>query len=79
MRKVVWLLVFCALFPRVVSGVPYFARKFNKTCQSCHLFPPQLNQFGLDFVARGYRLEGVPAKSTLPFSVWVTQRLEVND
>ena len=79
MRKVVCLLVFFALLPTVVSGTPHFARKFNKTCQSCHLFPPQLNQFGLDFVARGYRLEGVPAKSTLPFSVWATQRLEIND
>ena len=25
-------------------GVPYFSRKFNVDCNSCHITPPMLNQ-----------------------------------
>lgn len=60
-----------------VAGVPYFARKFNFTCTTCHTLPPALNQFGMNFVARGYRIDGlVPAHKTVPLAVWATQRVD---
>ncbi len=58
-------------------GVPYFARKFDLTCGACHTFPPMVNQFGMNFVARGYRIDGlVPAHKTVPLAVWASQRVD---
>lgn len=59
-------------------GVPYFARKYDLNCNSCHIMPPALNQQGENFVANGYKLVG-PAeeKATWPFALWLTQRGEV--
>lgn len=59
-------------------GVPYFARKYDLNCNSCHIMPPALNQQGENFVANGYKLIG-PAeeKATWPFALWLTQRGEV--
>ena len=79
MRKALWMVAICSLFTSSVSAIPYFARKFNTACQTCHTFPPHLNQFGLDFVSRGYRMELLPAHKTVPLAVWVTQRLEFSD
>ncbi len=79
MRRALWLVSFCSLLTSSVSAVPYFARKFDRPCQACHTFPPHLNQVGLDFVARGYRMEALPAHKTVPFAVWATQRLKSSD
>ncbi len=79
MKKALLLVILCSLLTSSVSAVPYFARKFDTPCQTCHTFPPHLNQFGLDFVARGYRMEAVPAHKTVPLAVWATQRLEFSD
>ena len=58
-------------------GVPYFARKYDLNCKSCHIIPPALNQQGENFVANGYKLAGlVKAKTTWPFALWLTQRFE---
>jgi hypothetical protein len=58
-----------------LGAVPYFARKYKTSCQTCHVIPPKLNQVGEDFLARGYRFpddrEQFP---TWPFAVWATGR-----
>lgn len=66
------------LLGQLAWGVPYFARKHNLRCVSCHTHPPHLNRFGLDFFARGYRVqEGtIAAHKTVPMAVWASQRLE---
>jgi len=79
MKKVLWMVSIFSLLTSSVSAIPYFARKFDQPCQTCHTFPPNLNQTGLDFVARGYRMEALPAHKTFPLAVWATQRLEFND
>jgi len=79
MKKVLWMVSIFSLLTSSVSAIPYFARKFDQPCQTCHTFPPHLNQSGLDFVARGYRMEALPAHKTVPLAVWATQRLEFND
>lgn len=40
------------------SGIPAFARKYNKSCQTCHVSEPKLNAFGERFRANGYQLPG---------------------
>lgn len=79
--KMIPLLLVGLWMGQSVWGVPYFARKYNLRCAQCHTHPPNLNQFGLDFVARGYRMEEgtVPTHTTVPVAVWVTQRLEHKD
>ena len=58
-------------------GVPYFARKYNIDCASCHSLPPALNQHGENFVANGYQPAGTAdTKATWPFALWFTQRVE---
>ena len=39
-------------------GVPAFARKYQTSCQTCHIVFPKLNAFGQAFRLRGYRLPG---------------------
>ena len=58
-------------------GVPYFARKYDVNCKSCHIMPPALNQRGENFVANGYKFVGpIEEKATWPFALWLTQRGE---
>jgi len=67
-------LLFSASAPPA-AAVPYFARKHKLSCMACHVIPPKLNQFGEDFLARGYRLPGdPPGEKTWPFAVWATGR-----
>lgn len=54
-----------------VEAIPYFARKFETQCSTCHRSVPKLNQTGLDFRARGYRLEGREPTDTIPLAVWL--------
>lgn len=59
------------------SGIPYFARKYGVNCSQCHLAPPKLNEFGYQFVLRGYRLpEPRDSRSTWPFALWNSARAE---
>jgi hypothetical protein len=39
-----------------VSAVPAFARKYQTSCQTCHIVFPKLNAFGEAFRLRGYRM-----------------------
>ena len=57
------------------EAVPYFARKYKTRCATCHVIPPKLNQFGEEFLARGYRFaDERPTEKTWPFAVWATWR-----
>jgi hypothetical protein len=39
-------------------AVPAFARKYQTSCQTCHIIFPKLNAFGEAFRLRGYRMPG---------------------
>lgn len=41
-----------------VEAVPAFARKYQTSCQTCHIMFPKLNAFGEAFRLRGYRMPG---------------------
>lgn len=81
-RLVLWLCgmwVMLSLLPRSGEAIPYYARKYDTRCGTCHVMPPKLNQTGEDFLARGYRFRGeVPTKRTVPFIVWSSWRGERN-
>ncbi len=63
------------LAPREGAAAAHFARRHGVSCGTCHVIPPKLNQFGEEFLARGYRFPGdEPTKKTWPFSVWATWR-----
>ena len=38
-------------------AMPGFARKYDAPCSSCHIAFPKLNDFGIAFKQRGYRME----------------------
>jgi hypothetical protein len=40
------------------DAVPAFARKYQTSCQTCHIIFPKLNAFGEAFRLRGYRMPG---------------------
>ncbi len=72
------LVVIPILFSATNSlGIPYFARKHDLKCNTCHVIPPKLNQFGENFRADFYKLPvPKPTKTTWPFALWITQRVE---
>jgi hypothetical protein len=39
-------------------AIPTFARKYQTSCQTCHIVFPKLNAFGEAFRLRGYRMPG---------------------
>ena len=41
---------------RPASAVPIFARKYQTSCQTCHIVFPKLNAFGEAFRLNGYRM-----------------------
>ncbi len=49
--------------PRKGLALPLFARKYGAPCTLCHLAYPRLNQFGMDFRQRGFRMEGEKGQS----------------
>ncbi len=68
----------CALLaaPASATEIPYFARKYGVSCTQCHIAPPKLNEFGQEFVARGYRMPGLIPRPTIPLALWVSGRSE---
>ena len=44
------------------DAVPAFARKYQTSCQTCHILFPKLNAFGEAFRLRGYRMPGETAE-----------------
>lgn len=43
---------------QAVQAVPAFARKYQTSCQTCHVAYPKLNSFGQAFRVLGYRMPG---------------------
>ncbi len=67
------------------SAIPYFARKYQTSCSTCHSDPPELNDFGwafkkngfkfpkddADFVKQPQQMLGAPAyKRVFPRAIW---------
>lgn len=46
------------LAPRTAQAIPAFARRYETTCQTCHLAYPKLTPFGEAFRRNGYRFPG---------------------
>jgi hypothetical protein len=42
----------------IAEAVPAFARKYQTSCQTCHVVFPKLNAFGEAFRLKGYRMPG---------------------
>ena len=42
--------------PSSAEAIPAFARKYQTSCQTCHIAFPKLNSFGQAFRLRGYRM-----------------------
>lgn len=61
------------------EAIPYFARQYDVGCQTCHSVVPKLNETGLSFRARGYRLPATlqrESNPTIPVAVWLGARYE---
>lgn len=56
--------------------IPYFARKYDLTCESCHVSVPTLGERGMEFRSNGYRIEDRSTEKTIPVSVWISTRTE---
>lgn len=59
------------LCPQSARAIPIFAREYGVTCEKCHSVIPELNAFGADFVAFGYRIPGVKPGAVFPLSIKV--------
>ena len=61
-RSLVSGALIAALFTVLVGtdawAIPAFARKYQTSCQTCHIAYPKLNPFGNAFRLRGYRMPG---------------------
>ena len=49
-------LLFVILYTPSASAIPAFARKYQTSCQTCHIGFPKLNAYGEAFRLNGYRL-----------------------
>jgi hypothetical protein len=56
--RVVLILLLVAATASTAYAVPAFARKYQTSCQTCHIVFPKLNAFGEAFRLRGYRMPG---------------------
>jgi len=59
LRFVAVLVVVCVTIAATASpafAIPAFARKYQTSCQTCHIIFPKLNAFGEAFRLRGYRM-----------------------
>jgi len=52
------MLLAVLLIASTAQAVPAFARKYQTSCQTCHIVFPKLNAYGEAFRLRGYRLPG---------------------
>jgi hypothetical protein len=66
------------------EATPQFARQHERSCTSCHLLPPLLNENGLAFQASGYLPPAQPPPAAteaqrshlIPLAAWITVRHE---
>jgi len=83
-RTLALALVACAFalpWARPAHAVPAFARAYKTPCTTCHVQFPKLNEFGMAFKQRGYRMPGqmgkfVWTKDNLPLAALATVTYE---
>lgn len=82
-RSLIGLAIALLAFPVASWATPQFARVHQADCSTCHVVPPMLNETGLAFEARGYRLPVEPQSShgtesvgAVPVAAWITGRFE---
>jgi hypothetical protein len=81
-RQPLLLLFVLLLAPVAAEATPQFARRYERSCGSCHSLPPALNERGLAFQASGYQLPGPQQAEPrerahlLPMAAWLTARFE---
>ena len=56
--RALFVLMTVAAMESTAQAVPAFARKYQTSCQTCHIVFPKLNAFGEAFRLRGYRMPG---------------------
>ncbi len=62
-RNVFWVAVELILFNALpATAVPAFSRKYQTSCQTCHVIFPKLNPFGEAFRLNGYRMPAETAE-----------------
>jgi len=57
-RATLVLVILLGATASTAYAVPAFARKYQTSCQTCHIVFPKLNAFGEAFRLRGYRMPG---------------------
>ena len=62
--------IFVSVAPDAAEAIPAFARKHSIPCTMCHQQFPKLNQFGISFKNRGYRLPDEKGKFVWEEKVW---------
>ena len=72
----VMLVVVTLSLARESKAFPYFARKYDVSCHTCHSIVPKLNATGYAFRSYGYRFPGVPVRKTIPFAGGFAVRYE---
>ncbi len=76
------MLLLLVLAPAAAEATPQFARRYERSCGTCHLLPPALNENGLAFQASGYLLPDPQQPASrershlLPMAAWLTARFE---
>ncbi|HUP18652.1 MAG TPA: hypothetical protein VM778_01730 [Gemmatimonadota bacterium] len=73
--RILLIVAVCVVQAAEATAIPLFARRYNVSCQQCHVAPPKLNAFGEQFRARGYRMPpGFRSRGTIPLAVWMSGR-----
>ena len=70
-NKLATALAFVVFLSGFSYSIPLFARKYNRSCFTCHTSPPMLNEFGRRFQSNGYQLPGTI--ETTP--IWMSNQL----
>ncbi len=68
---------------RPASAIPSFSREHQLACTACHTGFPRLNDFGMEFKQRGFRIPGADGKfiweqNTFPISGVALARLRIS-
>lgn len=74
---VVLMLAGVVLQAEPAHAIPYFARQYDVSCNTCHVSPPKLNAFGEAFRQNGYKMPGLVARRrTIPVAIWASGRTD---
>ncbi len=58
MLAIATIILTVSVLPKGASAVPAFARLEGAECSLCHVGFPKLNEFGVEYRANGFRMEG---------------------